>query len=137
MKKIIAMLLALVLCCAGLTALAETETVTEQKTLVGIWVVDRIAMDGENFQTVAEMMSGMNVTMFYEFTEDGVMKAWGTLDGQEISRQEGTYVVDGNTLTVVMDGTEETDELRFEGDELWIVESAGGAIIVMVPFVAE
>ncbi len=133
MKKSLAMLLTLaLLCCAALTAAAETEAETEQATLVGVWTVDRMALDGENFTTLPE-----GAAMYYEFTEDGVMNMWATLNGETVMNSEGTYTVDGSVLTITVDGNEETDEFGFDGEELWVIESTGGAIIVLVPFTAE
>ncbi len=103
MKKTIAILLAMILCCLALVACGAGAKMPADpaKAIVGTW-------DSKDFPDMG---------FTYIFEEDGT----GSYVGEKIS-----YTIDGNKISIAFEDTESFDtEFEIKGDELNIKDSLG------------
>ncbi len=70
----------------------------------------------------SEEAEGMKMTMIIEFKANGDLVMSSELNGSEVMSQEGTYKVEGNNLTVIIDGDEDTSTFSIDGNKLTIDE---------------
>lgn len=79
---------------------------------------------------IKEEAEGMSVSMVFEFKANGDLAMTSEMNGSELASQKGTYKVDGDQITVTLEGEDpETSTFSISGDKLTI--SDGGSEIVL------
>ena len=143
MKKLLVLVLALSLVlgttvCAfaeEADTAAETETVSPAEAIPGTYVacyddlvtllriVSDNVQDGDTFEELVQAFNAMSKTGLYTFTDDGKVSAYIAGKGEEVL--EGTYEADDTTITIKLDGEENTYDYTFSGGYLDLVNDEG------------
>jgi hypothetical protein len=105
MKKILAVLLTICLCCAALAAFAEGTG------YAGVWVLLRIEKNGESM--TAEELALVGVTMTFTLNEDGTFTDIEVMAEEEQS-MEGTWKDNGDGTITLDYGEGQTQTIRYE-----------------------
>ena len=90
MKKLVSVILALAML-LSMAAIAETTD------YIGVWYLNKLAMEGMELSA-----SSMGMEMTMEIKEDGTASLNGVVEGEE-QVEEGTWTLEGETLTVTLD----------------------------------
>lgn len=109
MKKMFALILALCLAAMMVSALADDVT--------GTWYLNGGSANGMEMD-----VSGMGISMEFTLNADGSANVHMEMYGQT-QDAEGTWTLDGDKLTVTVDGS--PLELKYEGDRLSVEASEG------------
>lgn len=72
---------------------------------------------------IKEEAEGMSVSMVFEFKANGDLVVSSEMNGSELASQKGTYKVDGDQITVTLEGEDpETSTFSIDGNKLTIDE---------------
>lgn len=109
MKKMIALVMALCMACMLVPAMAEDE-------ITGTWYLVEMTMGEQSFNP-----ADMGMSMTYILNEDGTLAAELVM-GDATQTQEGTWSLDGNTVTLAQESGETTGTFA---DGYIIIDSEG------------
>ena len=126
MKKLLAILLAMaMLLCA--VALAETVEAVEEaaepdpaEAFVGVWYLNEMQMEGMSISPAS-----FGVEMTIELKADGIAVG-NSVQGEEVENKEGTWAVEGDTVTVTIDD----EPMVFTVQEGNLVADSDGMVMI-------
>jgi hypothetical protein len=99
--------------------------VAQAPTVLGTWRVVEMSQHGE----AMPMPAGMSMQLTFE--EGGTLTTVMSMPGMpEPQRQQGTYSVSGDQITLIIGGDAKTGGLRFEGDSRMIVDAGDTRIVL-------
>lgn len=83
--------------------------------LLGTWMLKSVEADGEKEEVEDDSIK-------VQFLADGKMKSW-----EEGEEEEGSYKVEGDTITIYEEGVEEGQAFKYkvEGDSLHMIMTLG------------
>src|SRR5262249_53427893 len=71
---------------------------------------DKIVGTWEFVKTTEKNAPPPGATMTFEFTKDGALKMAAKMDGKDLMKAEGTYTVEGDSLSTTMKGPDGKDK---------------------------
>jgi len=124
-KRIAAIMLVLVMAFA-MTACKKDNEIVGTWTMTGGAMVDMLAADMPEGTT----LESLGIVLKFIFEDDGDFKMEMDVLG-ETESGEGSYEIDGNKVTMTIDGDPLTCEFKVDGDTLTLVgvEDFGGDMI--------
>ncbi|MBQ9124708.1 MAG: lipocalin family protein [Acholeplasmatales bacterium] len=124
MKKFLKMCLVMLVAVLTLTLASCKDDNEGASGVVGTWNVTEYKVGDVDY--IAMMGEGATISM--EFTEDG--KATMTVSAMGMSESmEGTYTVDGETITITIDGDPQSGTIS--GNTITISENVDGTVFSM------
>ncbi len=143
MRKIVTVILALMLLsCTTLIIYAEPASVEE--SLIGIWKVVRISLDGEEYLSVEESFAndgydyGDDFLYLYEFTEEGKMFTSIVAHGESVgSGMEAFFTQKDNMIIMSLDGNTELDRFQYSFYLGRLILRIANQVYVMEPYQPE
>lgn len=79
---------------------------------------------------IKEEAEGISASMVFEFKANGDLAMTSEMNGSEIMSQEGTYKVEGDQITVTLEGEDpETSTFSISGDKLTISDGSSDIVL--------
>ena len=78
---------------------------------------------------IKEEAEGMEVSMVFNFKSNGDFEMTSEMNGSALVSEEGTYKVEGDKITMNIDGEESTSSFSIDGNKLTISEDGSEIVL--------